>query len=206
MFRNVVVVALAAGSIQLAATVPAHAQAEGLHCGFTSVTDPTGEGDVQTGEIDGGPLAAGSLDPDAPAADPTADLRLICAIQVGPTGATYDGVDSTSASANGTGVVVLPPTQISYVSPEGFDVYICTTLVVDGTAYNYDYATGTWTQSGSAACDPAISQSVPDPTLCQDPLLTCLLCPGPANLFPPEGDVVLPDPIGKVWDCPPYGA
>ena len=36
-------------------------------------------------------------------------------------------------------------------------------------------------------------------------LIDSFIC-GPvlSVLFPPEGDIVLPDPIGKFWDCPPY--
>jgi hypothetical protein len=44
-----------------------------------------------------------------------------------------------------------------------------------------------------------------EPCGCDDPIIETLACAVFTEVFPPEGDVVLPDPVGAVWDCPPYG-
>lgn len=158
--RPIALAALLLGTLVLPA--PARAQ-EGFTCGLVSVTDPTGEGDVQTGEVDGGPITATSTDPNAPSADPTASMTLRCTVQVGATGHTHAGPDAASASASGTGFVVLPPTQVSFVAPEGTDTWLCTEVTVNGTVSYWDDVNGTFSSSSSVGCALVISQEIEDP-------------------------------------------
>lgn len=192
---KIALVAVAAGSLSVLYAAPAQAAPEGARCRFTSVTDPVGEDDVQTGQMNGGPIT----DPTAPGAE----ITLTCTIQVGPLGATHAGADAAAASSTGTGVAVLAPTAISYTAPEGLDVYQCTQVTVNGTTYYWNGTT--WTTDPSSACQLATSQEIPP-----EPILSTInmileqvdptICPVIAQAFPPEGD------IGNVYDCPPYNA
>ena len=164
----------------------------GVLCGFTSVTDPTVEnGQTQTGEIDGGPVG----DPSKPAATVT----LTCTIQVGAANGTHAGADAVSLSGTGTGVATVGGAA-TYISPEGQPVFMCSQVTVNGTTYYWDDAAGDWSFSSSAPCSEAIQQEIfPGPLA---PVID-LLCPILALIFPPEGDIVLPSPIGTLIDCPP---
>ena len=180
----------------LAATTPVSAGTStppaGRACSFASVTDPTVEnGETQTGQVNGGPLAA-----------PESAVSMRCAIHVG--NGTHAGTAAVSASAGPErDVVALAPTPVSYLSPEGQPVYLCTQATVDGTTWYRDG--DTWTANSSSSCALAISQEIfPGPLQpvldlidqlnCQDPCI----CEWLQILFPPEGD------IPGIFDCPPY--
>jgi len=161
--------ALFAGSLGLTALPPpAHAQT-GFLCGFTSITDPTVEGDVQIGEVDGGPLFAADVDNPG---EETANIAIRCTIQVGAQGAVHSGVDAADVLSESTpAVTVLPPTAISYVSPPGTPVYLCTTAIVNGQVRYFneteDNATRGWSTSSASLCALAISQEISVPE-CSD--------------------------------------
>jgi len=118
----------------------------GTTCGFSAMNDPTGDTSATgqfVGEIDGGPYAAADL----------ASLTLTCALQLG-TGA-YADPDAVSATASGTGVVVLAPTPITF--PAGYEpIYTCTELTVGAVTYYYDGPSDTYlTDRDAARCDLA---------------------------------------------------
>jgi len=56
--------------------------------------------------------------------------------------------------------------------------------------------------AAAAALAAAAAVTAPAQAAPADPLL----CPVLEAFFPPDGDIVLPDPIGLAWDCPPYHA
>ena len=210
------VIAVVAGGLNLAFIAPASATPAGRLCSFTSVTDPTVEnGQTQAGQINGGPVTDDT--------QAGATITLTCTIQVGAANSTHAGADAVSLSGTGTGAASVAG-QASYVSPEGQPVYLCTEVSVNGTVYYRDSVLATWSASASAACGEAISQEIfPGPL---GPVLDILfpildgafetlnnlerdvtdpiICPILAGIFPPEGDIVLPDPIGKIFDCFPY--
>jgi hypothetical protein len=202
---------LGLGALALAAmmasavTTGAHAAPvtgpDGRKCGFNSVTDPGTEGgDVQTGEINGGPLVGTGT--------------LTCTIQVG--GAFHDDPDNgASASASGAGVVALPPTLVSYNSPENVPVFLCTSFTTaSGTIYWVPGATpleGAWTSNAHSLCGLATSAGTDD----LEPyelLLDQIICPVLATLegvgvpgvveVGDQGDVFVAGDL--FWDCPPY--
>jgi hypothetical protein len=201
-------------------TVTAHAAEttgpSGLLCGFSSVTDPGTEGgDVQTGELDAGPLLAID-DAATPPAAQTGTVK--CTIQVG--GGTHDAPDNgASASASGTGVIVLPATLVSYNSPANVPVYLCTQFTYSNgtTVYwadsNDPTVDGHWDTSATVACGLATEAGTED----ADPvgeLLDSVLCPVLSILgstLPDVPGVLEIDNTGDVtlagdlfWDCPPY--
>ena len=168
---------------------PAHADhgPQGLLCGFVSVTDPGTEGgNIQTGEIDGGPVLV------------TGDGTITCDIQVGQE--LSSGSNAASVSGSGNTVVYATPTVVSYESPDDVPVYLCTTVSDATGTYYWDDLTGDWVSSASAAhCSLATSASTDDgPTHELELLIDSIICPVLATLLPPEGD------IAGVWDCPPY--
>jgi len=206
----------------VAVTPAANAQT-GFLCGFASITDPTVEGDVQTGEIDGGPLFAADVDNPG---EETANISIRCTIQVGAQGSVHSGIDAYSAEGpTQAGVAVLPAHQFTYVAPEGAPVYLCTEAEVNGQIRYFneteDDATRGWTTSSASLCALAISQEVDpgpvggelDPTLC--PILASLSSTFPSNgplaavLYiesasenPDGGDTYIAG--GLFWDCPEY--
>jgi hypothetical protein len=141
----------------------------GLLCGFTSTTDPGTEGgDVQTGELDAGPLTA--IDDTAtPPTPPTPQSGTVkCTIQVG--GSTHAAPDNgASASASGTGVIVLPATLVSYNSPPNVPVYLCTQFTYsDGRTVYFDdpndpTVDGNWDTDPNVDCGLATEVSSPPP-------------------------------------------
>jgi hypothetical protein len=66
----------------------------------------------------------------------------------------------------------------------------------------WDDQAGAWSTDAGAWC--AQVDRGGEPCGC-DPWLDDAICPVLAEPFPPEGDVVLPPPVGAIWDCPPYG-
>jgi hypothetical protein len=214
------IAALAASSF---ATIPAHAGPpvdgpSGFLCGFSSVTDPGTEGgNVQTGEIDGGPLiditAAGTVN---------AGGTLTCTIQVGfSLHSDPDNGASASATATaGSPVVYLPPTLVSYNSPPNVSVYLCSQYTrPDGTklywhASDDPTVDGHWTTDPNKPCSLAIEAGGDDANV-----IDAVVCPVLQTL-----DAVVPDVPGVIefkpgtqpggpdlwllgtlfWDCPTY--
>ena len=117
-------------------------------CTMASTTDPTVEGSVQTGTLSG---AYTDVD------NPTGSVSLKCTLQIWSP--SHSGADAVSATGSGTGTAILPPTQISYVAPEGSDVYVCAERSVNGTTSYWDATNGAWSSSNAVDCDLAISQS-----------------------------------------------
>jgi hypothetical protein len=194
--KKLVVAGLAAGTVFAFAPV-AHAAADpqGLLCGFSSVTDPSIEGS-QTGEIDGGPLVLGTD-------GGVYTGSLTCTIQTG-TNDTHAEADAGSITGPTTTGVVAAGGTVTYEVGTDEDVWLCTSVNIEGqgTLY-YDETTGTWGVP-AGACAHAISARAPD-TGEQEELLDTIISPILSIVFPPEGDVVLPV-VGKIWDCPPYDA
>jgi hypothetical protein len=119
----------------------------GVLCDMTSTTDPNTEGGTtQFGEIHAGPLMLVD-DSGAPGSG-----TLACTVQVGES--THVGTDQAGAAAHGTGVVVLAPSIISYESPTGVAVYVCTSYIDDDgvTVLYWNSNGGFWTTSPNAAC------------------------------------------------------
>ena len=218
-------VAVVLGSLNLVFAAPAEAAAAGAPCRFTSITDPTVEnGQTQVGQINAGPIAALA---------PGATVTITCTIQVGSANSTHAGTDSSAkVSSKATPqVAAIPPTSndapntVSYVSPEGQPVYMCTEINIDGTTYYWDATTATQGPAGNgpvtpdrlsteatAACREAISQElVPQPVQDilegLDPAICAIIIANVPDVPPvldvdEEGDIRVADVL--VWDCPPY--
>lgn len=224
-FTRAALLALVAGGLNLAVALPAQAgpgnPVEGRRCSFASVTDPAGEDEVQTGQVNAGPLVATA---------PGATIQIICTIQVGAANSAHNGANScevkslvsiqtaTIPPAEDNGAEP-PPPLCSYLSPEGQPVYMCTSVIVNGVQYYWDATppgTGSWTTSSGAFCDEAITQEIfPGPlgpflVLAESVLCSTLQTVGP--LIPPGLESIIyigPDGdlyIGGIWifDCPPY--
>lgn len=131
----------AAGLLCHGAAAPAHAAPPDTvllqSCSFTTITSIFGE-DKVVASVDAGPLVVGALpsvtDPDPltvewdQAANPvSATLR--CDVQVGSV-ITHDGPDAARAEASGTGVVVLPPTLVTFDWPPDQELVVCTSVVL----------------------------------------------------------------------------
>ena len=136
---------------------------EGILCGTTGSTDPTGTianpGTV-VAEIDAGPVTAVNVD------DPLYDPRvwIVCNIQVNAP--THAGANAAHAEGWGYGVAYLPPTVVSYPAAAGDDVYMCNEVWVftgEGHVSVYlDDATGEFsTDPNTATCNLMISQEIP---------------------------------------------
>jgi hypothetical protein len=173
----------------------------GFLCGFSSVTDPNTEGGTtQVGEVDGGPLVLID-DAGAPGSG-----TLACTIQVGES--THVGTDQAGASAHGTGVVVLAPSLISYESPTGVSVYLCTSYIDDdGVTVLYwndsndPTIQGSWSTDPNAACGLAIEAGGDDGDPVFD-LLNATVCPILLTLDNLTGNALH---LAETWeDCEPF--
>ncbi len=135
-----VMVAAATAPYSPASAGPPADGPSGILCGFTSEEEPGADGDVQTGEIDGGPIVGTGT--------------LTCTIQVGY--ALHSGADAARASASGSTVVVLLPMIVSYVSPPDVPVYLCSEWRDwSGTYYWHRQPTfgdGHWTTDPNKPC------------------------------------------------------
>jgi hypothetical protein len=184
MLKKLMLAGVAVGMMALNAPI-AHAAVVRSGCGFESVSQAT-----VTGETTFTGTAYGYA-----AFDDQASHTLRCYI-------TVDGSEqATTPTGSGTGFVHTEGT-VTYSAAEGAHVEECTEI--NGT---------------TVSCGTADEQQIPpqevidllntifaatgliDPTIC--PILASLSSVS-AGLITPEGDVILPDPIGKVWDCPPY--
>jgi hypothetical protein len=186
----------------------------GQRCGHSSASDPGTEGgDVQSGEVHGGPMVVhdGHGNP--------GQGTMHCNTQTGG-GRHSDPDNGASASASGTGVIVLPPTLISYNAPPGVPVYLCTSFTyANGQTLYWDDSndpavSGRWTTDPNADCALTIEAGTGD----LDPVIgpiDAFDCPVLATLgtalpdmpgvveIDDEGDVALAG--SKLQDCPPYG-
>jgi hypothetical protein len=209
--RKIAIATLALGAVVSSfGTIPsasAATSADGRRCSFGSTTNPGAEPDTQTGQIQAGPAVIndGGTPPGVHSG------HFVCTIQV--SASTHAGPDAASVTGPDTTGVIAAQGQVTYTAGDDAPVYLCTEIVVDGQSWYYDDptvvgATGTWTTSSSASCGLATSLDPGnDPTvLAIEGLIDAIICPVLAIVFPPEGDVTLPDPVGKVWDCPPYDA
>ena len=187
------------------ATVPAHAAVDdpfGLICQFASVTNPTQEAGHQTGQVSGGPLFLLDSTTNLPGSG-----TLTCRVQVTTSNHTGTG---PAVTGHGTGVVTAGPSLLDYTAGPLDFVYLCGEFTddSDGTTYYWDDTNSVWAANDpTVACglaDSPGSGGGDDPLLPIEELIDSIICPVLAIVFPPEGDIVLPDPIGKVWDCPPY--
>ena len=208
-----VIACLATVAATLVTGPDASATPVGRLCGFTSITDPTVQnGQTQIGQINGGPVTDDT--------DSAAVIYLICTIQVGAANSTHADSRNDAAVVSGFGAHVAVATgPVSYVSPEGQPVYLCTEVWV-GSPFNpdkyyRDASTSMWVENpgplllADVPCAEAISQEIsPDPSqpvldlrVIDETLRTpeSVICLALAPFFPPHGDV------GIFWDCPPYG-
>jgi hypothetical protein len=205
---RIIIAGLAAAALTVPSTVAQATTSDpgpGRLCGFASITDPNTEGGgVQTGVVDGGPLVLVD-DTGAPGSG-----TLVCTIQVGES--THVGTDQAGASAHGTGVVVLPPAQISYESPTGVSVYLCTEFIdddpapgdTDPTLYwnssNDPTVEGSWSEDPNAACSLAIEAGGDDSDPVFD-LLNATFCPIWLTIDQVTVPLGLPS-IAEIWeDC-----
>ena len=124
-------------------------QIEGRRCSFASMTDPSAPGQVQTGEVRGGPIVSSG-----------ASLVLACTIQVGPDSSTHAGADAASAEASGSGTVTLHPTPLTYSWTAGDAIRLCSQVTLNGTPYYWNAAANTWSVNSGVPCDVATKQQV----------------------------------------------
>ena len=164
------------------ASLPAHAEdgPEGLLCNFQDASFV--DGAQWHGVLYGGPM--------------TGTGTLTCTIQVGSPTHGDTANDTVSASAEGSGVVVLPPTEVSFTAAHAEDIYVCAQFAPASGSTLYWDATDTWSTDPNVPC----SQLYP-PCEC-----------GPAYTFP--DDLICPvfgtlrlvpefaDPNGPVYVAP----
>jgi hypothetical protein len=185
-------------------TGPARAATDptGFLCGFTSHVDPTDlTGARQVGELDGGPLAI----VDESGAPLTG--RLSCTVQVGLADSRHADPDAARATGpETTGVVVVPPTPVTFpTSPDGW-YHVCAEVAITGGATLYWDTSNDPTVEGHWSTDPVTArcEQVPPPgpdcRRCPpawEPewIVESILCPVTALVFPPDGA------IPGVLDC-----
>lgn len=130
---------------------PADSGPSGATCGFTSLTDPgTETGEIQTGEVEGGPLLG--------------DGTLSCILQVGSEAHEGTGNDAAGVSESGTDLVVVKPTVLSYVAPDDVPVFLCSMFTsTSGTKIYWNAATKEWSQDPASPCALAIRAGTDDP-------------------------------------------
>jgi len=184
------VVLAIAGIGATSVTTPAQAQT-GRRCGFSSEFDPTQEGDTQTGEIHGGPIAND--------VNPGGTIEIICSIHVGAANSTHAGTAAVSVSSGAsTAVAILAPTVVSYVAPFGQPVFMCTRVRLDNsqTLY-YDDQNGAFVSSNTAVCGIALYQDLGVFGRCEisDPRLLCRMADGTFCVIYLGGNCLLTLPI-----------
>ena len=170
---------------------------KGKRCSLASAKDPTTEGSTQTGTIQGGPVGAPGF-----GGGPTSSTTLTCTVQVGSRGGG-GGAQAVSVSASGIGFAILLPVTVSFSQFGDQPVYVCTTVTVDGTTYEFDEDSGEYVTGGGASCRQATSPDPGPPTAPQPlgdllaqlrnstgPLVAAAVCPLLALLFPPDGTVL----------------
>jgi hypothetical protein len=183
------------GSIPAASAAPSTTGVDGLLCNLALSADPGAEPGTQTGELTGGP----ALIDDGATPPGVHSGRFVCSVHVGNN--TYAGAAAAVVEGPTTVGVIAAAGRVSFEAGPTDNVYICTEMVVDGTHLYFDGANGSFDTNPTVSC-------YWDVQVCDDcgvgSELDSVVCPLFALALPPEGDVVLPDPVGKVWDCPPY--
>lgn len=170
----------------------------GSVCGFSSATDPQVEGS-QTSEVVGGPLVI-TDDAGIPLTG-----EMFCTIQVNAS--THAGPDACSLQGPTTPAVVAVTGTCTYAASPDDNVYLCTEIWVYYHGHktlwwadsNDPLVEGRWSEDPNSSCALATTVNGPDGAEV-DPIV----CPILALAFPPEGDIGLREPIGLLWDCPPY--
>ncbi len=178
MFKKIMVAALAAGALALNAPV-AMAEPPQFDCGFDSNQQELATGQNYEGVIYGYRTDAGSL-------------RCYITVNGSDVGADVE-VNGPGANAE----------RISFAAADTDSVQICW----EGSGIPSGCADSTHTQ-----VPPQAVIDLLDSIFAQTALLDPLICGHLASLagsYGPitigsDGDVTLPDPIGLVWDCPPY--
>lgn len=210
MIKQAAIAALAFGGATLSA--PAQAQT-GRLCGFLAATDPTVQnGQTQSGILNGGPVS--SADADA-LGEAVATISLKCTIQVGAANANHDGADAASAAGNPSlAVAYVNPTLVSFVSPPGQPVYLCSQVTVNGQVRYYNPVTAAFSVSPNTPCLEAMRQEVdPSPSLLEGLFATIsdTIAPVMIGVVDPVLCPVLDGPLdpfeswwSRFWDCPPY--
>jgi hypothetical protein len=202
MSRTAALLAAALLAPAALATVPATAAEKRpfpAGCGFMALTDPTAaDPDTQLAEIDGGPMLLGG-----PTGLPFSGT-LVCTIQVG--GGLPGDPDTASASAHGTGVVVVPPTVVRYDAPIASYVYFCTEFVGDDGSHFYLVDTNDpnrpdyWSTDPATPCEDLVETGGNDVPPEVWELLNALACPVLLAI-----DARLGTELAVFWqDCEPY--
>jgi hypothetical protein len=191
------------GSIPAASAAPSTTGVDGFLCGFGSVPNPGTEPGTQTGQVTAGPafIDDGATPPGVHSGN------FICTIQVGLANSQHTGTDAAVVEGPTTTAVIAAQGQVTYTAALTDPVYLCTEIVVDGTHLYFNdpndpTVNGSFDTSNTVRCGLNNSDT---PSECDFwCYIDTIICPVLALVFPPEGDIVLPDPIGKIWDCPPY--
>ncbi|MDQ1711402.1 MAG: hypothetical protein QOE45_852 [Frankiaceae bacterium] len=189
------------GSIPAALAAPSTTGVDGFLCGFGSGTNLGAEPGTQTGQVTAGPafIDDGATPPGVHSG------RFICTIQVGYANKQHTGTDAAVVEGPTTTAVIAAQGQVTYRVGLLDSVYLCTEIVVDGTHLYFNdpndpTVNGSFDTTPNVDCGwTGMEHTCGD---CNNSDET--LCPIFASVFPPEGDIVLPDPVGKIWDCPPY--
>ncbi|MDQ1711084.1 MAG: hypothetical protein QOE45_534 [Frankiaceae bacterium] len=205
--RIVIVVAAIAALVIPGVPAVATSDPGGVSCGFSWGLEPGGPPDEQLVIIQGGPLVVAELPRgDWPRTEPTdpgwdalanpVSATLTCSMR---SGSTYASPAFASVSGSGTGVVIIPPTAATYIS--SYPGYPCAEVELTdahGTVTHlyFDDRAREFTTDPSVPC--YVERSL------EDPIDERVTCPVLEEAFPPEGDVIAPDPVGKLWDCRPY--
>ena len=144
------VLATVAGAAQpaVAHDPPAVDGPTGLLCGWSHLPNPTGDGSgAQTATVDGGPLLLVDQHNQVRRGTLTCELLVV-------------GGYGTTVSASGLGIVVLPPTPVSYYAPAGSAVYQCTSFAYVGEEpiyYHWDEVDGGhWTTDPAYECSLSV--------------------------------------------------
>jgi hypothetical protein len=182
-------------------------------CEFFSYVDPTGGARTETGRLYGGPLAVADLPTMLGSAGEDVlgnpvSVRLDCTISA-------DAVPIAATSGSGKVLVVAPPVPLAYSVDTNY-LTMCSAVTITQLGgsperYYWDYAANRFTTDPAATCYtyqfacPLSSENCGGGGPSTEEYVDLLVCPVFALVFPPEGDVVLPDPVGPIWDCPPYG-
>ena len=117
------------------------AGAQGLTCGLAVTSDPTAIPPAEIGVMTGGPALFSPAGADV----------VVCSVHVN--NGTHAGVVAVSAAAaSGTGVVVLPPTLVTYVAAVTDTVYVCTEWHHNGVVRYYDDVLKIFVPLATAPC------------------------------------------------------
>lgn len=168
IYRCAVVLALGASFVTAPYAAHAESAKDGGLCGFTTLTDPTGQANTQTGYVDAGPISI--VDDTDPAIVHTGHLT--CTIQVGSSNSTHLGTDAASISGPDAPYVAdLSPYQLTFSAGPNDAVYLCTSVTTDegggpwyGQTWYYDdlqnpTVDGSWSTDPTTSCRLVVSAS-----------------------------------------------